>query len=259
MLAATFAPPEPAVLDDLRRRIGGLERRAAAGSVPVGLAAIDAHLPAGGLARAALHEIAGAGAQVEHAGAATLLTAGLLGRLRGGRILWVLQQADLFPPALAGVGLAAERVIYVAAGTPATVLLVMEEGLRHRGLAAVVGEFSGRLGLTASRRLQLAAEASGVMAILLRRSRHFADPALAAPSAAVTRWRVAALPSPPALAQAPDTPGLARGRWRLELTRSRGGVPGAWTVEACDAQGHLSLAADLADRPAAPAVRRAAG
>ncbi len=252
------APSQTDVLDDLRRRIGGLGRRATAGAMATGVAAIDAHLPAGGLALAALHEIAGAGAQVEHAAAATLLTAGLLARL-GGKVLWVLQRRDLFPPALAAVGLGAERVIYVAAGKPAGVLLVMEEGLRHRGLAAVVGEFSGRLGLTASRRLQLAAESSGVTAILLRRSRNFADPALDAPSAAVTRWRVTALPSPPALAHAPATPGLARGRWRLELTRSRGGAPGAWTVEACDAQGHLALVAPLADRSAAPAARRATG
>jgi len=48
------------------------------------------------------------------------------------------------------------------------VLLAMEEGLRHADLAAVVCEMSGRFGLTASRRLQLAAEASGVTAFALR-------------------------------------------------------------------------------------------
>ncbi len=47
-------------------------------------------------------------------------------------------------------------------------LLAMEEGLRHADLAAVVCEMSGRFGLTASRRLQLAAEASGVTAFALR-------------------------------------------------------------------------------------------
>jgi protein ImuA len=44
----------------------------------------------------------------------------------------------------------------------------MEEGLKCRGLAAVVGEAT-RLSLTASRRLQLAAGESGVTAILIRR------------------------------------------------------------------------------------------
>ena len=260
MRAASDSSNPGAVLDDLRMRIGLLERRSvrdAPNAVGFGIAAIDSALPAGGLALGALHEVAGAGAQVEHGAAATLLAAGLLARIRRGRILWVMQRPDLFAPALAAVGLGAERVIYVQAGKPASLLLVMEEGLRHRGLAAVVGELDGSLGLTASRRLQLAAEASGVMALVLRRSRSFEDPALNAPSAAVTRWRVGTLPSPPAIAHAPETPGLARGRWRLDLTRSRGGTPGAWIVEAWDAKGRLALVADLADRQAAPAVPRA--
>lgn len=42
----------------------------------------------------------------------------------------------------------------------------MEEGLRHRGLAGVVGELT-RLTLTPSRRLQLAAEASSVTALVV--------------------------------------------------------------------------------------------
>jgi len=244
------APPDRTPLDQLRARIARLERSESAvrpPAIPFGLPAIDAHLPGGGLAAGALHEVAGAGAQVEHGAAATLLVAGLLAR-RPGHLLWVVQRPDLFAPALAGVGLAPDRLVLVEAGRPAAVLLVMEEGLRHAGLAGVVGELDGRLGLTASRRLQLAAEASGVPAVALRRSRRFDDPALAEPSAAVTRWTVAALPSPPPLAHAPGTPGLARGRWRLDLLRCRGGVPRSWIVEACDAQGHLALVADLADR-----------
>ena len=60
---------------------------------------------------------------------------------------------------LDAVGLHVDRVIYVEAGLTATVLLSSEERLRHAGLAGIVGELSGRLALTASRRLQLAAEA----------------------------------------------------------------------------------------------------
>ena len=59
------------------------------------------------------------------------------------------------------------------------------------------------------------------MAILLRRSNGFDDPVLNEPTAAATRWRIAALPSPPA----PDAPGLGRARWRLDLTRCRSGEP----------------------------------
>ena len=93
-------------------------------------------------------------------------------------------------------------------GDPAAVLLVMEEALRHRGLAAVIGEFSGGLSLTGSRRLQLAAEQGGVTAFILRRSRRHDDPLMMEPSAALTRWRVGPVPAPPALAHRPETPGL---------------------------------------------------
>ena len=63
------------------------------------------------------------------------------------------------------------------------------------GLAAVVGEI-GRLPMVAGRRLQLAAERSGVTAFLLRRWRNAAEAAAERerPSAALTRWRVTALP-----------------------------------------------------------------
>ncbi len=248
--------PSAAVLQELRLQIARIERGTPAEGAPRGrrilalrIAGIDRALPGGGLALGALHEVAGAGPEVEHGAAAALFVAGLLARLRG-PVLWALGQPDLFAPALAAVGLSPRRVFYVEAGT--SVLLAMEEALRQPGLAGVVGEV-GKLGLTASRRLQLAAEASGAIALALRRSRQFDDPALDEPSAAITRWRIASLPSPPPLRDAPDTPGLARARWRLDLVRARGAEPGSWIVEACDATGRLALAADLADRPAAPA------
>ena len=242
-------------LDALRDRIARVERgqrKGVAGTIPFGIAALDAHLPTGGLVRGALHEIAGEAAEIEHGAAATLWIAGVLARMKG-QVLWAVERRDLFAPALAAAGLSPERVVFVEAGK--SVLLAMEEGLRHRGLGGVVGEVT-KLGLTPSRRLQLAAEASGVTAFILRRSRVFEDQALTEPIGAVTRWRIACLPSPPPLPAAPDTPGLARARWQLNLLRCRGGEPASWIVEACDAKGRLHLAADLADRPAA---RRAAG
>ena len=244
------------MLEALRARIAGLERRGSARRarvLPFGSPAINAQLPGGGLALGCLHEVAGAGPEVEHGAAAALLIAGLLAR-SSGCVLWAVERQDLFAPALAGVGLHPDRIIFAEAGP--SVLLVMEEGLQHPGLAGVVGEIGGRLGLTASRRLQIAAEASGVVALALRRSRRFDNPALVEPTAAATRWRVACLPSPPPLAHAPETPGLGRARWRLDLIRCRGGEPGTWVVEACDAQGRLALAADVQHRPAAPARRR---
>jgi protein ImuA len=152
--------------------------------------------------------------------------------------------------------LQADRVIYAEAGNAATVLLTMEEGLRHADLAGVVGEVSGKLTLTASRRLQLAAEQTGVTCLALRRSRRHDDALFSEPTAAVTRWRVTAVPAPAMFAHAPETPGLAPPRWRLDLVRCRGGEPASWIVEATDETGHLGLPADLADRPVAALSQR---
>jgi protein ImuA len=245
----TPRPVFPARLRDLRERIARMDRAHGCPSampvLPFGHAAIDATLPGGGLARGALHEVASVGPDTEHAAASTLFAAGILARLEGS-VLWVLWQTDLFAPGLAGAGLHPDRILFAEAGK--SVLPAMEEGLRHPGLAAVVGELTGRLTLAASRRLQLAAEHTSALAMLIRRSRGFDDPVLKQPSAAVTRWRVAALPSPPALPHAPNTPGLGPARWRLDLIRSRGGKAASWNVEACDAAGRLGLVSDAANR-----------
>lgn len=241
-------------LSDLRRRIVALERSARAMRPPLsfGLAAIDRHLPWGGLPLGTVHECLEEGIAGEHAAAATLFTAGILARLKG-TVLWCLRGRDLFAPALAGVGLGPDRVIYVETWKDAEVLPAMEEGLRHGGLAGVVGE-TARLGLTASRRLQLAAESSGVPAFVIRRWRSEAERAAAAePSAVFTRWRVTPVLSPD-LAGPGGAPGLARPRWRLELLRCRGAEPASWIVEACDAEGRLAPPALLPDRPPAPEV-----
>ncbi|MGD0104645.1 MAG: damage-inducible protein [Rhodopila sp.] len=250
--SSSSRPSSPAIAL-LRERIARIERTHARGpaeqslplTLPLGIETIDGVLPTGGIRLGALHEAASAGPDTEHAAAATLFTAGILARLDG-PILWVLRQADLFAPGLAGVGLQPDRVLFAEAGKH--VLPVMEEGLRHPGLAAVVAEHTGRLSLVASRRLQLAAEQTGILAILIRRSPSFDDPVLNEPTAAVTRWRIAALPSPPALPHAPDTPGLGRACWRLDLTRCRGGETGSWIVEACDATGRLGLVPDVSNR-----------
>ena len=252
-------------LNQLRDVVAKLERHRAAPHapppLPFGLPDLDAALAGAGLARGALHEIAGTGADVQHGAAAAMFAAGILARVEGD-VLWVLEQHDrsapnLFAPGLAAAGLHPDRVIYAQAGRRDG-LLVMEDGLRHRGLAGVVAELSGRISLTASRRLQLAAEATGVTALLLRRpgpTCKSAEAALVGANAATTRWRIAAQPSGPPVPEAPDVPGLGRAHWRLDLLRSRGGRTGSWIVEACDASGRLDMVAALADRPSAQGTR----
>lgn len=244
------------IVSELRAEIERVERsgRKPRACLPFGIPALDGRLPGGGLALGTLHEACGAGPELSHTAAAALFLAGTLARLKG-PVLWCLARRDLFGPALAGAGLHPDRVTFAESGDEATVLAVAEDALRQPGLAGVVLETT-RFGPTSSRRLQLAAEGSGVVGLVLRRwARRDTPPAGSTVSA--TRWRVAALPS----ASLGRTPGVGRPRWRLELARCRGGeAPLAWVVEACNGQGRLRLSPDLADRPAAAApARRAAG
>ncbi len=252
------ATPQVTDLDSLRRRIRLLERPAARQTrvIGFGVAEIDGHLPESGLACGALHEVEGGGADAIPGACAALFTAGILARMDRS-ILWCSATNDLFAPGLAGAGLHPDRVIHARAADDPGVLLVMEEALRHPGLAGVVGEL-WRLPMTASRRLVLAAEKSGVMAIALRRRREGRQEETGL-TAAATRWRVAPLPSTPLpLTRSGPVAGLGRARWQVELTRCRGAAAHNWIMEACDAQGRLSLPAELAHRPAAQAGYRAA-
>jgi len=233
-------------LADLRRYLAEAEGFGQEVAVlPFEVSAIDEALPWQGLPLAALHEIEGAGAADENGAAVTFL-AGILARLAPVRpVLWCLQRTDLHPPGLALVGLDAQRMVLLRAPDERDILWAMEEGLRSRALAAVVGEVEA-LSTPASRRLQLAAESAGVTGFVLHRSA--GNPGA---SAAVTRWRIAALPSAPIAGE----PGIGRLRWRVELLRCRGGLPAVWDVEACDGQslrttGHVAVPAALADRPA---------
>jgi protein ImuA len=245
-----------AQLVDLQERIRRIERPNAMrhGVLPFGVAAIDSALPEGGLALGALHEILGAGPDEEDGAAAAGFAAAIAGRLRdpGSLVLWCLKQHDLYGPGLAEHGLDPARIALVRAARDDDILWALEEGLRTPGLAAVVGEV-GRLPMVAGRRLQLAAERSGVTALLLRRWRTDAEAAAerTQPSAAVTRWRITSLPSLP-----DGEPGLGQSCWRIELLRCRGAEPAAWITPVdlggADASGAVRLPAKLADRPAAP-------
>ena len=241
------------VFADLRRQVerldGGFRHRPVAS---FGVPALDRALPGGGLALGALHEVVENGPAAEFAGAATLFVAGIAARLEG-PVLWCLNRRDLFAPGLARAGLHPDRVIFAETLRDREILPVMEEGLRERGLSAVIGEVT-RLGLTASRRLQLAAEASGVPAFALRRWWTVAERDLTSlPTVASTRWRIA-----PQASLAPPVPGLGRARWQVDLLRCRGGEPRSWILEACDATGRLAFPSEPDRRIEAP-LRRAAG
>jgi protein ImuA len=237
-------PTHPAAIFELRQRIERLEgvQARARAVLPFGVKAIDTVLPRGGLAFGCLHEVAGGGNGAVDGAAAALFAAGIAARSKG-RVLWCVTRPDLFAPAIEQAGLAPGRVIYVEAGDEKSVLACFEEGLRG-GFAAVIAEMA-RLSMTASRRLQLAAESSGAIGIAIRRWRRQTQATdFGQPTAAQTRWRVSVLPSAPL-----PVPGIGRARWHLELIRCRAGESADFIVEACDAKGRIALPSDVADGP----------
>lgn len=237
------------LLADLRTELARIEGPPVRHAIlPFGIEDIDRHLPSGGLATGALHEIMGSPDLADDA-SATVFLAGILARLPG-PVFWCLRWRDIFTPALSHAGLHPDRLTIIETGSDAAALTAMEECLRVAGVAAVVGEVA-RLSTTASKRLQLAAESSGVTALVFRRAAKVN--AQVEGTAAITRWRVTAAPS-----ERLSIPALARPRWQVSLERVRGGEPQSWIMEACDATGRLALPAAVVDRPAAAEDRLSA-
>jgi protein ImuA len=260
--------PDRALLASLRARIAriggaGVERPREA--LPLGVAAIDAVLPGGGLPRGCLHEIVAADAGGAAAAFAAVLLAGLAGD--GGSVVWCrrgpgLHGAKLYGPGLAAFGLDLRRLLVVRARRDTDVLWAMEEGLRSGAVSAVLGEVAAAPPI-ALRRLQLAAETGGTTGLLLR--------PLGAPVAAgsaTTRWRVASAPSSLTLPLRGSLPlphaGEGRGegqrrpciRWQVELLRCRAAAPADWLVDWCHETHRLGVAAELRDRSVAPKAVR---
>lgn len=217
---------------------------------------LDAAL-GGGLARAALHEIL-ASAGLADAAAATGFGLGLALRAAAGRPLaWIRQEAapevgDPYGAGLAAFGADPGRVILVQLADPLAALRAAGEAVRQAALGAVLLELRGdarALDLTATRRLSFAAGQSGVTLLLIRLA------AAPRPSAATSRWAVAAAPSRALAANAPGRPAFA-----ACLLRHRAGLPPqSWTLEwECD-QARFAEPAPLPRAVVPPAAGRAAG
>ena len=150
----------------------------------------------------------------------------LLAQLETGKpVLWVqermaiLESGRIHPP-----GLPSQNLIHVEARDARDALWAMEEGLRCAALSAVIGEVWGdprALDFTATRRLAVASEQSGVAGFLIRLGGH------ANLSGARMRWRIGSAPSllNDLDAKAPGVPA-----WDAELFRARGMPPGRWSI-----------------------------
>lgn len=188
----------------------------------------------GGLARGRIHEIYAA--EDEDAAAAGFAMAVATGMAdTGSRLLWLQSQkiaqsrGVIQANGWAELGGAPGRGLFGIMPDSVSLLRAAVDALRCGAIGAVIVEARGpvrELDLTASRRLALAAEKSGVPLLLLRID---APPS---PSAARTRWQVAAAPSRALPGNAPGHPcfdvtllrqqsGPCGQTWRLEWNRDQ--------------------------------------
>lgn len=210
-------------IEAARRQIGHLVEPDVAPRLRLGAGEIEACLK-GGLKAGALHEVAAADHRALPAAQGFLLA---LARMAAGPrvIAWVQERRGgefgvPYAPGLKHFGLDPARLLFIRCKSREEALWAMEESLRIGGIGAVVGMRTARLDLTASRRLQLAAEAAGLPIFLLRTHKD------AAHSAGTTRWRVA-----PYKAARDGFGFFAQPRWHVALERVRGGRTGDWVVE----------------------------
>ena len=192
---------------------------------------IDAAL-GGGLACGALHELAPA-API-HLAAASGFAMALAARAsrRRGQVLWIAtdfaagEAGAPYGPGLDLFGLPSERLLLLRVPRPADVLWAMEEALRCGALACVIAELTGAgeaADLTATRTACARRARRGGREGLGLLLRHRATPA---PSAAATRWQIAASPSEP-----DAYGGLGATRFDLTLCKNRRGPSGRWIIE----------------------------
>lgn len=237
-------------LGQLRRALGEMETRhrsrsgdasARGAFLPTGFAALDEAL-GGGWHVGALNEVlvAGPGSGALEAFLPALAHAHEV-RARGDaprpRLLaWIHPTQRPYPPALAQAGFDLARWLVVCPRDARDQLWALDLALRSGACDAVVAAVSAAHGDVALRRLQLAAEATGTLALLVRPPR-----CAAAPSPAAVRLRATARGAPP---EARAT----RRRLEVEVVRCRGQVAPSLPLL-------LEWSRDPLDEPAPAALR----
>ena len=178
----------------------------------------------GGLAQRALHEFYAVSSEDAPAAAGFATMVAMRGCAPGRPVVWIREDAGvrrsggLYAAGLAELGFDPGNLVLVQTSDMRALLRAAADTVKCGQVGAVVVEPWGKaplLDLTASRRLSMAAAASGVFTLMLRVD------ALPVPSAAHTRWQVAAAPSTALAASAPGHPAFD-----IMLLRHRGGVAG---------------------------------
>jgi protein ImuA len=218
-------------LDQLRRVVAAIDPGrfpplgAEEGSLRLGVPALDNALQ-GGVALRALHELVPASELQLGAAFGFGLAIAALAAAGGRQVLCIAtdyaarEAGTPYGLGLDRLGLPMDRLLILRVAHPRDALWAFEEALKCPALAAVLAELpeaGTAADLTATRRLSLAAQAGGGLGLLLR---HRPYPL---PSAAMTRWQVAA-----ALSKPDRFGGLGGLSFDLSLQRNRRGRCGRW-------------------------------
>ena len=278
---ATQAADSASIMQQLSREVRGLETAGRQATnkqtLSCGCEALDHCLPDGGYVPGSVIEYLRA---MPGCGASTLAFTAAAAAMKStnGFVVIIDTQHNIYPPALASWGIDLEKVVLVRPQSDVDALWAVDQSLRTPAVAAVVADVQ-RIDDRAARRMQLAAEQGGGLALLLR-------PASArrAPSWADVQWVVRGLPSQDAeptqnisprpgasAANAHTAPFPAEDRrLQVQLVRVRGGKAGAIVrlrvsardgtlqeVERHEPTGALHLASQLASTKS-PSRRAAA-
>lgn len=158
-------PGELRRLTELLEQAGGGQRRAATDRFSTGCPPLDRRLPRQGLARGSLVEWL---ADEPGAGATTLaLIAAREAQRAGGATVVIDRARGFYPPAAAAWRLDLASTIVVHPRSEADERWALDQALRCEHVAAVLA-WPRRLDDVTFRRLQLAAEASGAVGLLVR-------------------------------------------------------------------------------------------
>lgn len=206
-------PSHPA-LEKLREQLGNIESRARFSKTISVADAVDRWLPHGGLPVGCIHEVKSA-SLASGLAFCSILTARIAGEQ--GNILYISSDRTLHPLGLIPYGIKLDKLLLVSIRRSQDLAWASLEALRCSQVSAVITMLDSA-DLTSSRRLQLAAENSGVTGFFLGRS---TAASIAAP---ITRWKISACTGNPE--QRFDEP-----VWAVDLLYCRGGQPGNWTIE----------------------------
>jgi protein ImuA len=185
------------------------------------LGPIDSSFPNGVFPLASIHEFLTRSAEdiAATSGFISCLLSSLMNK--GGASVWIGPSQAIFPTALKFFNVEPDKIIFINTRKPKELLWLVEEALKCEGLAAVIGEVT-EITFTASRRLQLAVEQSGVTGFLIRNNSRNINT-----NACTARWKISSDPS----IITGDIPGIGFPAWNIELLKIRNGKPGIWQMQ----------------------------